>query len=232
MLSAQSLHLRFLLAAALAGLAGCATPPSPEAGPLWHPVTIPGKRLTNYVEDIKGGRRALRADADASASLWRRKVDIRGDKLTDVRWSWWIDGSIPGADLTEADQSDSPARIVMAFDGDRARLPQRTRMMFELARTLSGEEPPYASLMYVWSSTLPVGTVVKSHRSDRIRKIVIDSGPASLGRWREHRRNVAEDFERAFGEPPGRMIGVALMTDADNTGAQARAWYGPIELPR
>jgi len=227
------MYPRLLLAAVVVGMAACSTPPAPEGGAAtWHAVTIPGKRVTRYVEESKGGRRAIRADADASASLWRRKLDLAGERLSDVRWSWWIDAPIPGADLTEADHSDSPARIVFAFDGDSSRLPQRTRMVFELARTLSGEAPPYATLMYVWSSELPVETMVKSHRSDRIRKIVIDSGPASLGHWREHRRNVAADFERAFGEPPGRMIGVALMTDADNTGARARAWYGPLELPR
>jgi len=224
------MRARLFLAAVVAVLAACSTLPAIDSAS-WHAVGLPGKRVTNYSPDVKDGRRAIRAEADASASLWRRKVDIPADRLTDVTWSWWVDDAIPAADLHDADRSDSPARMIFAFDGDHARLSQRSRMMFELARTLTGESPPYATLMYVWSHNLPVGTMVQSHRSERVRKIVLDGGSASLRHWREHRRNVAQDFERVFGEAPGRLIGVAVMTDADNTGARARAWYGSIELP-
>lgn len=231
------MHARVLLTVVATVLTACSTPAPTPAPPVpetvtWQDVALPGKRATSYSFEVKDGRRAVRAEAVASASLWRRKVDIPADQLGDVTWSWWVDGAIPEADLSDADRSDAPARVIFAFDGDRSRLSQRTRMMFELARTLTGEEPPYATLMYVWSQDLPVGTMVKSHRSDRVRKIVLDAGPNSLRRWRDHRRNVAQDFERAFGERPGRLIGVAVMTDADNTGSSARAWYGAIELPR
>lgn len=220
-----------LLVFGLLGLAGCTTPPAPlPDASAWHPVGLPGKRATSYRAEHKEGRPAIRAEAQASASLWRRQIEVAPDRLRGVRWSWWVDAAIPDADLTDADRSDSPARIVFAFDGDRQRLPQRTRMMFDLAKALTGEEPPYATLMYVWSADLPVGTVVRSQRSDRIRKIVVDSGPGTLNRWRDHERDLAADFERAFGEPPGRLIGVAKMTDADNTRSQARAWYGAIEF--
>ncbi|MDP1069050.1 DUF3047 domain-containing protein, partial [Klebsiella pneumoniae] len=85
-------------------------------------------------------------------------------------------------------------------------------------------------LMYVWDSALPVGTVVINPRSDRIRKIVVDSGPAELRRWRDHRRDLAADFRLAFGEEPGPLTSIAVMTDSDNSRASARAWYGPVEL--
>jgi hypothetical protein len=75
-----------------------------------------------------------------------------------------------------------------------------------------------------------VGSVVVNPRTDRVRKIVLDSGPAELGRWREHRRELAEDFRRAFGEEPGRLVGIAVMTDGDNTRTRSHAWYGAIEL--
>ena len=94
---------------------------------------------------------------------------------------------------------------------------------------LTGEEPPYATLMYVWDTHAPIDTLVTSPRTDRIRKWVLDSGPAELGRWRDHRRDLRADFVQAFGEAPGRLRSVALMTDADNTGGSARAWYGPLQ---
>ena len=102
--------------------------------------------------------------------------------------------------------------------------------MFELAHALTGEVPPYATLMYVWEGVAPVDSLVVSPRSDRIRKIVLDSGSSRLGQWRQHRRNLVEDFRRAFGEDPGPLLAVAVMTDADNTQSTAQAWYGPIDL--
>jgi hypothetical protein len=90
--------------------------------------------------------------------------------------------------------------------------------------------PPYATLMYVWDNEAPVDSVVVNPRTDRVRKIVLDSGPQHLGRWRDHQRDLAADFRRAFGEEPGRLVAVAVMTDGDNTRSSTRAWYGEVDL--
>jgi len=103
-------------------------------------------------------------------------------------------------------------------------------MQFQLVETLTGEVPPYAMLMYVWDNHAAVDTVLPGARSDRVRKIVLESGDTHLRRWRNYRRNLFVDFQRAFGEPPGRLIGMALMTDTDNTGAATEAWYGDVVL--
>ena len=49
-------------------------------------------------------------------------------------------------------------------------------------------------------------------------------------RWRDHRRDLAADFRRAFGEAPGPLTSMAVMTDSDNNRASARTWYGPVLL--
>ena len=191
---------------------------------------LPGKAQTRYQWEVKEGRRALAAQAESSASMWRRRVDRAPNELGDVTFSWWVDQLINDASLTQADRADSPARVLFGFGGDVSRLPQRTRMMFELAEALTGEPPPYATLMYVWANQSPVESVLLNPRTDRVRKIVVDSGASQLGRWRDHRRQLAQDFRRAFGEDPGPLQSVALMTDADNTRSQARAWYGPVQF--
>ena len=43
-------------------------------------------------------------------------------------------------------------------------------------------------------------------------------------------RDVEADYRAAFGEAPPPISGVALMTDADNTGGSALAYYGDITL--
>ena len=67
-------------------------------------------------------------------------------------------------------------------------------------------------------------------RSDRIRKIVVESGRGQLNGWRHYERDVRADFERAFGEPSGPLTSLAYMTDADNTQGRAEACYGPARL--
>lgn len=221
-----------LILALAAVLASCASPPPPppvEAND-WQLMKLPGKPSTHYAWSVKDGRAAVGAQSDRSASLWRRRVAPELKHARELRFSWWVQDVIPTADLSDANLGDAPARVLLGFDGDTASLPLRTRLLFDLAKTLTGEEPPYATLMYVWDTKLPVGTVLTDARSDRVRKIVVDSGVAELRRWRDHRRDVAADFRLAFGEEPGPLLTMALMTDSDNTRSHARAWYGAVEL--
>ena len=62
--------------------------------------------------------------------------------------------------------------------------------------------------------------------------IVVESGPAKLNTWITEERNVYEDYKRAFGEEPPMISGVAIMTDTDNTGESAEAYYGDIVLKK
>lgn len=204
-------------------------PPSAAAQP-WAAVPLPGKRATRYRHERKDGRSVIRAESEASASMYKRRLVVDPEHLGIVRFSWWVPELIATADLRDRDQADSPVRLVLAFDGDHAKLSPRNRMLFELAHTLSGEALPYATLMYVWDNHSAPETVLPGGRTDRIRKIVVDSGAGELGSWRLHERDIVSDFERAFGEPPGRLIGVGLMTDSDNTAARARALYGELVL--
>lgn len=221
---------RSLLAASAAlCLGACASRPPASDGE-WHEVRLPGKEPTVYRRARREGRDGFEAHAQRSASMWRRKLDIAPERIGMVEFSWWVPALMPASSVADVDHEDAAARVLFGFGGDRARLSQRTRMMFDLAEGLTGEAPPFATLMYVWDRVAPVGEVVINPRSDRIRKLVVDSGSQHLGQWREHRRDLAADFRRAFGEDPGPLLSMALMTDADNTRSTARAWYGPIRL--
>ncbi len=103
-------------------------------------------------------------------------------------------------------------------------------MQYQAAEALTGEAPPYATLMYVWDNIAPPESILRGARSDRVRKIVLQSGDAQLREWLHYRRHLQADFVRAFGEEPGKLIGMALLTDSDNTKSKAQAWYGDIVL--
>jgi hypothetical protein len=82
--------------------------------------------------------------------------------------------------------------------------------------------------MYIWENRAPVGRVIDNLHTARIKMIVADTGAENLGRWRSETRNVYEDFKRAFGEEPPPIRSIGIMTDSDNTGTDAEAYYGDI----
>jgi Protein of unknown function (DUF3047) len=224
------------LAALLALVAGCAGPHAPFQKSQhphwvgWSEQVIPGKSSTRYKSGLKDGRPALHARADRSASMFRRAVNAPAGQLRELTFSWWLDSHLMDADIAKAGATDAPVRVMVAFGGDIGALPLKARMMFDLASALTGEEPPYATLVYVWDKTRPVGEVLHHPRTDRVRKIVVESGDANLGTWRQYRRDFRADFRLAFGEDPGPILGVMVMTDSDNTASSTQAWYGPVAL--
>ena len=205
---------------------------TPANGVPWEPFYFPGKRYVPFEPVQVDGRAALRVRAKSSVSILRQRFVPTLDAVGRLSFSWRVDALSPTADLADSALADSPVRVVLAFDGDRTRWPARTHRLSEMSRLLTGEELPYATLVYVWSVKEPAGTVVVNPRTDRIRKLVLDSGTAEVGRWRDHVRDVRADFRQAFGEEPGPLRLVGLMTDTDNTESALTAWYGALSLER
>jgi hypothetical protein len=190
------------------------------------------KRSTQYRLVDHEGRTVVFARARGSASglVLPISVDLREYPI--LHWRWNVSALIAGADNTQRHAEDSPVRIVIAFDGDKSQLPLEERLFAEQFRAFTKQEFPYALLMYIWENRAPVGTVIENLHTARIRMIVADSGDAKLGAWREHERNVYEDYKRAFGEEPPRVRSIGIMTDTDNTGQDAEAYYGDIAFLR
>jgi len=231
-LPAECAARRRLVLSAAALCAGCASRIERPAEPLseWRAMPLPGKPETVYTRCEYEGRPAWHAQSHAAASVWRRRADMAVTPATQVEFSWWVANTIAGADLSRAEVADSPVRVGFAFDGDLSRLSMRNRMQFQLVEALTGEAPPFAMLMYVWDNHAAIESVMHSTRSDRLRKVVLECGDAHVRQWRDYRRNLFDDFQRAFGESPGRLTAVALMTDTDNTRGTTEAWYGDVIL--
>jgi hypothetical protein len=234
------------LACGLAVLAGCsAVPmagPSSEIGsspwasasrwgdldasqqvPRWRHLAFPGKSPTRFDYMRKDGRDAVAVLAASSASMLRNKVRIEPDHLGGVRFSWKVPQLIAGADLALREADDSPVRVVLFFEGDRSRFSARDTMLSELLRTVTGEEMPYATLMYVWCNKREPGTIITSPRTGRVRTLVVESGAGKLNQWLDYERDIRSDYQRAFGEAPGALVGIGIMSDSDNTRSTSRA---------
>lgn len=202
--------------------------PSVQTG--WAVFPMPGKTYSPFDPVLHAGREALRVQARSSVSILRQRMEPALSSVGRLAFAWSADALPPTVDVAQGRRDDAVVRVLLSFDGDRSRLSPRAHRLSEVSRLLTGEDLPYATLMYVWSDVHPTGTVLNNPRTDRVRKLVLDSGTQHLGQWRDHERDIRADFLQVFGEEPGPLISVALMTDTDNTRSEAQAWYGALRL--
>jgi hypothetical protein len=164
---------------------------------------------SNYRVVTIGGERVIRSDSSASASGLFQEMRINLERTPWVNWRWRIADVIGDPDERSKAGDDYPARVYVVKKGGL--LPWRTR-----------------ALNYVWSNNQREGEAWPNAFTDRSLMLALRSGSAQAGEWVTERRNVRHDFQRHFGEDIRHIDVVALMTDTDNTGGKATAWYGEI----
>jgi Protein of unknown function (DUF3047) len=198
----------------------------------WYPWSLtPNKSLTNYVLKVEQSKLALHAEADASASGLIAPLIPRPITGHELSWEWKALGIVHQADPQQGATDDAPLRLILAFEGDKSKLSLKDQMAFELAQIISGQEMPYATLMYIWSGRkYDDKEILNNKYTSRIKMIAVDYGDEFLGEWRAHRRDIEEDYKRAFNEPPGKLIAIGVLTDTDNTKTFVSAIYGDIEI--
>lgn len=173
----------------------------------WQKKSFAGE--TRYSLENSDGQLALHADSSAAASGRYREVSVDLNKTPILNWTWKVGGILAGNDEHTRAGDDYPARVYVVFSGG---------VMFWRTRAIN----------YVWSNKQPIGSSWSNAFTDRAHMIAIESGPDRIGQWVSERRDVRADYRRVFGEEPGHVDVVAIMTDTDNTGAVAAAWYGDI----
>ncbi len=201
--------------------------------PGWFPWTLtPSKNKTSYTLKKYQGKTVIHADAEESASGLIVPLKPRTVEGKELIWEWKALGHIAQADNSQGHTDDAPLRIMLAFDGDKSKLSLKDQMAFELAHLISGQEMPYATLMYIWSSQVHETPIITNKYTSRLKMIIVDSGDEHVGQWRKHQRNIEKDYREAFQEQPGKLIAVGIMTDTDNTKSFVKAIYGDIEIKR
>ena len=155
------------------------------------------------------GQRVLEADSVSSASslYFEREIDLAATPV--LEWRWRIDRTLGVSDERVKQGDDFAARVYVVAPGEG---------WFSLPIAIS----------YVWAGRARVGDAWPNPFTAKVTMFALDSGDRHAGAWRTHRRNVRADFKRLFGREVDRLEGVAVMTDSDNSGRRARAWYGDI----
>ena len=178
------------------------------------------------------GERVLAATANVSASGLLQPLALPAADYRFITWRWKVPQLIAGADNASRMGDDSPVRVIVAFDGDKSKLDFEDEAFGRTVKLFSGRDMPYASIQYIWENHLPPETVLENARTSRSKMLVVESGSERLGQWLTFKRDVRADYQRLFGESPGSIIFVGVMTDTSATGTQAIAYYGDIHFSR
>lgn len=177
----------------------------------WRHTEVKGQ--THYEAVTLQGRRCLKADSRHGASILLAPLHFDPKTYEWLSWSWRVDQLVEGEALDRKDGSDASARLYVYFETPG--LPWQKR-----------------NLDYVWSATLPIGTILNSAYSAASKIIVVESGSGSLRTWRQVERNLEDDYERCFGGEPPNVIAIGLMTDTDNTRSTALAYFDDVQVSR
>jgi hypothetical protein len=195
----------------------------------WEPLSFPKiEKRTSY--EWSASSLAIHAEAERSASglVFRHEGPVA--ELPVLRWRWMVAGPVPGGDETEKKGDDYAARVYVTFRREGSRFNPFAFVKNFTVKLLTGERPPNEAICYIWANKLDAGRDLPSPYTKKVRMVAVRSGAAGAGDWRNEERNVLEDYRRLFGKEPPPYAGIAIMTDADNTGASAEAWYSDVSL--
>ncbi|NWF54297.1 MAG: DUF3047 domain-containing protein [Syntrophaceae bacterium] len=195
----------------------------------WKPLTFKNiDKHTVYSLVKDGDKVVVKAVSQASASGLIREIKIDPLEFPILEWRWKVEKVLKKGDVRRKEGDDYPARVYVTFEYDPQKLSFLDRTKYGLVKAFYGQYPPLAALNYIWERQTSIGTVIPNPFTDRAMMIVVQSGPDRVNQWITEERNVLEDYWKAFGEDPPMINGVAIMTDTDNTGESAVAYYGDI----
>lgn len=158
------------------------------------------------VADGPGRVLCLRSRGDNSTISKEVSVDVR--RFPILTWRWKVLTLPRGGDSRRRETDDQAAQVYVAFP----RFPTAVRSRI---------------IGYVWDTTAPAGTVVKSESAGGVTYVVVRSGPVDLARWVVESRNVAGDYKAIYGEDPAdeaRVVSLAI--DSNDTRSTAESCIG------
>ena len=162
-----------------------------------------------------GGKKALHMKSVNEGSTIARdvkgKVNLKDTPI--LEWRWKVMTLPVNADSRKTETDDQAAQIYVAWP----RFPEALRSRI---------------LGYIWDTTAPVGTIVKSEKTGTITYVVVRSGTTDLGKWITERRNVAEDFRKIYGEAADSPGVISVSIDSNDTHSSAESFLGTILFRR
>ena len=151
------------------------------------------------------GGSCLHLKSDKSSYGLEHRVDVDPEQMPFLTWRWKVAQLPKGGDFRRAASDDQAAQVLVAFDDKRI-------------------------LTYIWDSSAPKGTVQSASNIPlvHIYAFVCQSGYSEANKWISETRNVAADYERAYGKVPPRVKGIRLQINSQHTGSVAESYFGEV----
>ena len=128
-----------------------------------------------------------------------------------MTWCWRADALPPGGDERYDHTNDSAAGIYVFYSKNWLSIPKHIK--------------------YVWSTTLPEGTIGRRNKIFRPYFVVVESGAESVGKWTFEVMDLVAPHKRVYGgKPKKRTLGLGILTDANSTKSFAEAFYADIRV--
>jgi hypothetical protein len=201
--------------------------------PDWEVLKFPNiDRMTKYRLVQDNGEQVVMASTGGGASGLIARIRVEPEQQLILRWRWKISSVYEKGNARSKDGDDYPARIYVAFEfeADKAGFFERAKR--KAAALVFGEELPGNALNYIWANQLEQGALVANPYTDTTMMQAVESGNDKAGQWVTAERDIVADYREAFGTEPPAVVGIAIMSDSDNTGESASAWYGDVSLTR
>lgn len=174
-----------------------------------------GKLPSDWMIKVNHGKPEISVCGDAESCLHLKsvkssfglehKVDVEPGEMPWLAWKWKVAQLPAGGDFRRAASDDQAAQVLVAFDDKRI-------------------------LTYIWDSTAPKGSMQSASNIPfvHIFAVVCRSGQTEANQWVTETRNVAADYERAYGKAAPRVKGVRLQINSQHTGTVAESYFGEV----
>lgn len=176
----------------------------------WKIKRFKGETIYRVVNTETGN--VLMAVSRASASGLIYEIVYDPKEYPILSWRWKVENIISKGNATVKEGDDYAARVYVVFPHW---FPPKTK-----------------SINYIWANRIPKGTVIPNKFYSKAIMIAVESGKENTGKWIKEERNVYEDFRSFFGSEPPKAGAIAIMTDTDQTGEHAIAYYDDIVISK
>ena len=161
----------------------------------------------------RAGKGIIKAESLGNRSSLYREVGEKEKDLPILSWRWKVSNVVRSAIETKSDRFDAAARVITVFGRERG------------LRATEGTEPSGFRIEYIWGSHLPQGQLFDYPGRKYCKVFVLESGEKKAGEWVFEKRNLHEDYKRAFGTEPDGLLAIGIQTDTDHSNEMVTAYY-------
>jgi hypothetical protein len=182
----------------------------------WQPGRLPdgwqvkvNRGMPKIATVREGNRNYLDLISHDSSFGLEHEVDVDPQDAPFLTWKWNVKELPAGGDFRHSKSDDQAAQVLVAFADRRV-------------------------LSYIWDTTAPAGIMESASSIPLVHifAVVCRSGTANLNRWLTESRNLAGDYQKAYGRPAPRVKGIRLQINTQHTGTSAESCFSEVAFRR